>query len=93
VQQTPARKPLEERLLRARSQIEAQQETAAPAVFRDVDVRVAWDKLTVERRPRVLDALVGRIKVGAATGSPDGSISSASTSSGTFERRATRAVR
>ena len=40
--------------------------TAALAAFRDVDVRVTWDKLDVDRRRAVLNTLIDRIAVNPA---------------------------
>jgi hypothetical protein len=62
-----ARKPLEERLARARRTMDATNGTAALAPFRGVDVHKAWDKLGVDRRRAVLEALIDRVVVGPAT--------------------------
>jgi DNA invertase Pin-like site-specific DNA recombinase len=62
-----ARKPLEERLARARRIVDATNGTAALAAFRGTDVRVAWDKLDLDRKRAVLDALIDRIVINPAT--------------------------
>jgi DNA invertase Pin-like site-specific DNA recombinase len=62
-----ARKPLEERLARARRAAETTNGAASLAVFRGVNVRVAWDKLGVERKRVVLDALIERVTINPAT--------------------------
>jgi DNA invertase Pin-like site-specific DNA recombinase len=59
-----ARKPLEERLARARRAFDATNGTAALAPFRGTDVRSAWDRLDIDRRRAVLDALIDRVTIG-----------------------------
>ncbi len=58
-----ARKPLEERIAKARRLLDADSGTTALAPFRGTDVRVVWDKLDVDRRRAVLGALIDRIIV------------------------------
>jgi site-specific DNA recombinase len=58
-----ARKPLEDRLAAARRTLDAESGTAALAELRDVDVATAWERLSVDRRRAVLDALVDRIVI------------------------------
>ena len=62
-----ARKPLEERLSRARRTIDAANGTTALAPFRTGDVRVTWDKLEIDRKRVVLETLIHRITVQPAT--------------------------
>jgi DNA invertase Pin-like site-specific DNA recombinase len=62
-----ARKPLEERLVRARRAIDTTNGTAALAAFRGSDVHKIWDGLDVERRRVVLTALIDRVTVRPAT--------------------------
>jgi DNA invertase Pin-like site-specific DNA recombinase len=62
-----ARKPLEERLARARRTVDANNGTAALAPFRGADVRQTWEKLDVDRQRAVLDALIDRIVINPAT--------------------------
>jgi DNA invertase Pin-like site-specific DNA recombinase len=62
-----ARKPLEERLVRARRAVDATNGTASLAPFRGVDVRATWGKLDVDRKRAVLDALIDRVTVFPAT--------------------------
>jgi hypothetical protein len=62
-----ARKPLEERLIRARREMDASNGTAALAPFRGTDVRETWEKLDVGRKRVVLGALIERITVNPAT--------------------------
>jgi DNA invertase Pin-like site-specific DNA recombinase len=62
-----ARKPLEERLARARRAFDATNGTAALAAFRGTDVREAWEKLDVAGRRVVLDALIERVIVRPAS--------------------------
>jgi DNA invertase Pin-like site-specific DNA recombinase len=61
-----ARKPLEERLARARRAVDATSGTAALGAFRDTDVRDTWERLDVDRRRAVLSALVDRIVINPA---------------------------
>ena len=61
-----ARKPLEERLARARHTVDANNGTVALAAFRGANVRTAWAQLSIERQRAVLDALVDRVTVGPA---------------------------
>src|SRR3974390_498715 len=53
-----ARKPLEDRLAKARRAVDATNGTAALEPFRGGDVRAAWERLDVDRQRAVLDALV-----------------------------------
>jgi hypothetical protein len=62
-----ARKPLEEHLAKARRTVDATNGTLALAPFRGTNVCIAWDKLELDRRRAVLDALIDRIIVGPAT--------------------------
>jgi DNA invertase Pin-like site-specific DNA recombinase len=62
-----ARKPLDERLARARRTLDATNGTAALAPFHGTDVRETWDKLDVDRQRAVLSALIDRVVVRPAT--------------------------
>jgi DNA invertase Pin-like site-specific DNA recombinase len=61
-----ARKPLEERLARARRTMDASNGTAALAPFRGSGVRETWDQLDVDRKRAVLAALIDRVLVNPA---------------------------
>jgi DNA invertase Pin-like site-specific DNA recombinase len=61
-----ARKPLEERLARARKVVDAESGTAALTPFRGRDVRQAWEELDIDRRRAVLGALIDRVVVNPA---------------------------
>src|SRR3974390_2335474 len=58
-----ARKPLEDRLAKARRAVDATNGTAALEPFRGGDVRAAWERLDVDRQRAVLDALIERVTV------------------------------
>jgi DNA invertase Pin-like site-specific DNA recombinase len=62
-----ARKPLEERLIRASRAVDAANGTASLAPFRGVNIRDAWSKLDVDRKRAVLEALIDRIEIRPAT--------------------------
>jgi DNA invertase Pin-like site-specific DNA recombinase len=62
-----ARKPLEERVAKARRTMDATNGTAALAPFRGSDVRETWDGLDVDRKRAVLEALIDRVVVRPAT--------------------------
>jgi hypothetical protein len=62
-----ARKPLEDRLARARRAADAHNGTTALAPFRGNNVRAAWDNLNLERKRAVLDALIDRVVINPAT--------------------------
>ncbi|HWS45965.1 MAG TPA: recombinase family protein [Acidimicrobiia bacterium] len=62
-----ARKPLEDRLAKARRAVDATNGTAALEPFRGGDVRVAWERLDVDRQRAVLDALIERVLIRPAT--------------------------
>jgi DNA invertase Pin-like site-specific DNA recombinase len=61
-----ARKPLEERLARARRTMDTTNGTIALAPFRGRDLRETWDKLDVDRKRAVLDALIERVVINPA---------------------------
>jgi DNA invertase Pin-like site-specific DNA recombinase len=61
-----ARKPLEDRAVRARQAVDTANGTSALVPFRTGDVRVVWDKLDVDRKRVVLDVLIDRIIVNPA---------------------------
>jgi DNA invertase Pin-like site-specific DNA recombinase len=62
-----ARKPLEERLARAQRTVEAANGIALLAPFRGADVREAWNRLDIDRKRAVIDALIDRIEIRPAT--------------------------
>src|SRR3974390_1070704 len=61
-----ARKPLEDRLAKARRAVDATNGTAALEPFRGGDVRAAWERLDVDGPRAVLAALIGRCTAGTA---------------------------
>jgi hypothetical protein len=62
-----ARKPFEERIARVRRTLDATNGTAALALFRGVNVHEVWDRLDVDRKRAVLEALIDRVVIGPTT--------------------------
>ena len=62
-----ARKPLEDRLVKARRTLDTTNGTTALAPFRNTNVRAAWERLDIDRKRAVLEALIERVTVRPAT--------------------------